>query len=148
MEKLCSVAKDGISQISQLSHLMFSKKTTPSPKMKWLNLVVLKGDSSPEVVRIAVPCWRSSWGAWQITVHGVAKSRTQLSHFTSLLHTFQYSWLENPMDRGAWQAIVHKVTELDTIEWLTLPLFHYDETSSPRILTHLLRGRQECPRWF
>ena len=22
----------------------------------------------------------------------------------------QYSWLENPMDRGAWQAIVHGVT--------------------------------------
>ena len=29
----------------------------------------------------------------------------------------QYSCLENPMDRGAWQATVHKVTkELDTTE--------------------------------
>ena len=28
----------------------------------------------------------------------------------------QYSCLENPMDRGAWQAIVHEVTELDTTE--------------------------------
>ena len=28
----------------------------------------------------------------------------------------QYSWLENPMDRGAWQAIVHRVTELETTE--------------------------------
>ena len=27
----------------------------------------------------------------------------------------QYSWLENPMDRGSWQATVHGVTELDTI---------------------------------
>ena len=26
----------------------------------------------------------------------------------------QYSCLENPMDRGAWQAIVHRVTESDT----------------------------------
>ena len=25
---------------------------------------------------------------------------------------FQYSCLENPMDRGAWQAIVHEVTRL------------------------------------
>ena len=25
---------------------------------------------------------------------------------------FQYSCLENPMDRGAWQATVHKVVEL------------------------------------
>ena len=28
----------------------------------------------------------------------------------------QYSCLEDPMDRGAWQATVHSVTELDTIE--------------------------------
>jgi len=28
----------------------------------------------------------------------------------------QYSCLENPMDRGAWQAIVHRVTESDMTE--------------------------------
>ena len=28
----------------------------------------------------------------------------------------QYSSLENPMDRGAWQTIVHRVTDLDTTE--------------------------------
>ena len=28
----------------------------------------------------------------------------------------QYSCLENPMDRGAWWAIVHGVTELDMTE--------------------------------
>ena len=28
----------------------------------------------------------------------------------------QYSCLENPMDRGAWQAIVHRVIESDTTE--------------------------------
>ena len=26
----------------------------------------------------------------------------------------QYSCLENPMDRGAWQAVVHRVAESDT----------------------------------
>ena len=29
---------------------------------------------------------------------------------------FQYSYLENPMDRGAWWATVHGVTELDMAE--------------------------------
>ena len=27
---------------------------------------------------------------------------------------FHYSCLENPMDRGAWQATVHRITESDT----------------------------------
>ena len=29
---------------------------------------------------------------------------------------FQYSCLKNPTDRGAWQAIVHRLTELDMTE--------------------------------
>ena len=28
----------------------------------------------------------------------------------------QYSYLENPVDKGAWQAAVHRVTESDTTE--------------------------------
>ena len=28
----------------------------------------------------------------------------------------QYSWLENSMDRGAWWATVHRITESDTTE--------------------------------
>ena len=28
----------------------------------------------------------------------------------------QYSCLENPMDRGAWRATVHRITESDTTE--------------------------------
>ena len=93
-------------------------------------------------------------GAWWATVHGVAKSQTRLSDFTSLHFSsqafqvalvvknlpakagdvrdagtvpglgrspgegngnpLQYSFLKNPMDRGAWQATVHRVAkELD-----------------------------------
>ena len=32
----------------------------------------------------------------------------------------QYSCLENSVDRGAWRAIVHGVTELDTTEQLSM----------------------------
>ena len=31
-------------------------------------------------------------------------------------HPLQYSCLENPMDRGAWQAMVHSVAESDMTE--------------------------------
>ena len=36
---------------------------------------------------------------------------------------FQYSCLQNPMDRGAWQIAIHGVTELNITEWLTLLYF-------------------------
>ena len=29
-------------------------------------------------------------------------------------NSLQYSWLENPMDRGAWQATIHMVTKSRT----------------------------------
>ena len=32
----------------------------------------------------------------------------------SLIMPFQYSYLENSRDRGAWQAIVHGISESDT----------------------------------
>ena len=41
----------------------------------------------------------------------------------------QYSCLENPMDRGAWQALVHGITKSQTLSNLT-PYFHL---CNPRI---------------
>ena len=63
-------------------------------------------------------------GAWWATVHGVAKSWTQLSDFTFLLsivsfgegtgNPLQCSCLENPMDGGAWSATVYGVAKSRT----------------------------------
>ena len=37
-------------------------------------------------------------------------------------YPLQYTCLENPLDRGAWWAIVHEVAELDRTERLKLSL--------------------------
>ena len=44
-------------------------------------------------------------------------------------YPLQYSFLENPMDRGAWRAIVHEVTKSQTgLEWVSVqsPTGHID----------------------
>ena len=63
-------------------------------------------------------------GAWWAAVHGVAKSRIQLSdfHFHFSLSCIeegngtllQCSCLENPRDRGAWWAAVYGVAQSRT----------------------------------
>ena len=56
-------------------------------------------------------------GAWWATVHGVAKSRIQLSDFTFTFHFHALekemvsSCLENPRDGGAWWAAVYGVAQ-------------------------------------
>ena len=42
----------------------------------------------------------------------------------------QYSCLENPMDRGAWQATAHGVTDSDMTERLHFLHFHFRDASS------------------
>ena len=79
-------------------------------------------------------------GAWRATVHGIAKSQTQLSNFTTQMvkklpvmwedpgtipmsgrspgerngNPLQYSCLENSMDRGDWWVTVHGVAKSQT----------------------------------
>ena len=63
-------------------------------------------------------------GAWWAAVHGVARSRTQLSDFHFSFSCIgegngnprQCSCLENTRDRGAWWAAVYGVAELDTTD--------------------------------
>ena len=72
----------------------------------------------------------------------------------------QYSCLENPMDGGAWWAIVHRVTksESDTVKWLsmharmkrrrTLRGPGHRSFSVPAGLTHpLFVGNRHQPPW-
>ena len=50
----------------------------------------------------------------------------------------QYSCLENPMDRGTWQATVHRVTKSQTwLRWLSMPIYmkyiHIPESHGKRL---------------
>ena len=82
-------------------------------------------------------------GAWWAAVHGVAKSRTQLSDFTFTFslscigegngNPLQCSCLENPRDGGAWWAAVYGVTQSWTwLKWLS--------SSKKRLLTWEIWG--------
>ena len=61
-------------------------------------------------------------GAWWAAVHGVTKSRTQLSDFSFTFHfhalekemATHCSCLQNPRDKGAWWAAVYGVTQSRT----------------------------------
>ena len=62
---------------------------------------------------------------------------------------FQYSCLENPMGRGAWQAIVCGVTKIDMTEWLSthstgafygLPRWHSGKEFICQCRRHRRRG--------
>ena len=68
-----------------------------------------------------MPCFM--WGAWG-TLRGLC--RHDLSGSSYLQggngRLLQYSCQENPMDRRAWLAAVHGVTELDMTERLSLSI--------------------------
>ena len=48
------------------------------------------------------------------------------------INPLQYSCLENPMDRGAWQVKVHAVAESDTTEWIILFFFYFSSVQFSR----------------
>ena len=63
--------------------------------------------------------------AWCAVIHGVAKSRTQLSDFTFTFHfscigegngnPLQCSYVENPRDGGAWWSAIYGVSQSWTL---------------------------------
>ena len=98
-------------------------------------------------------------GAWQASVHGVAKSRTRLSDFTFTFHfhaleremaTHSCSCLENPGDGGAWWAAVYGVaqswTRLKRLSSSSSPesifLFMFLNTWNQLVLGHILFFRK------
>ena len=68
------------------------------------------------------------------------------------INPLQYSCLENPMDRGAWQVKVHAVAESDTTEWIILFFFYFSSVQFSRSVVsdslwphELQHARPPCP---
>ena len=80
-------------------NFLFRPLPVPPLDMRWLTGKKKKSDSNAGDARdeASVPGWKRSPGGG----HG---------------NPLHYSCLENPVDRGAWWATVHRVTELDTTE--------------------------------
>ena len=57
----------------------------------------------------------------------------------------QYSCLENPMDRGAWQATVHVVAELDTTRRISMHAWGWRVLRNAQIQTPHFLG---CQCWL
>ena len=56
-------------------------------------------------------------------------------------NSLQYSCLENPMDRGAWQATVHRVAKSQTwLKWLSTRAIHSLDFVKVKVLV-----AQSCP---
>ena len=98
-------------------------------KAVWEFLIVLNWEGND--IPLQYSCLESPMdrGAWWATVHGVAKSQTQLSDLSLFTFTHwrrkwqptpQCSCLENPRDGGAWWAAVSGVTQSRIrLKWLS-----------------------------
>ena len=109
----------------------------------WSNYICLKKGSG----------WLG-WGASQVMLvvknPAVNAGDTRVLGFPEGGHgnLLQYSCLENPMDRGAWWAIVHGVTKSQT--WLTWFSMHAQERvlSGQDGLRYRLPPGLSCTCWF
>ena len=90
-------------------------------------------------------------GAWWAAVHGVAKSRAQLSnfHFHFSLscigegngNPLQCSCLENPRDGGAWWAAVYGVAQ----SWTQLKRLSSSSSSRASLVAQLVKNLPAMP---
>ena len=68
-------------------------------------------------------------GAWQATVHGVAKSWTRLSNFTTTTSSLP------PLDCSPPGSSVHGILQARILEWVAIPFFR--GSSRPRDQTQV-----------
>ena len=82
----------------------------PPAALGWCHIVKHRGASQVELVVKNPPA-----NAGDVRAEGLIPGSGR-SPGKGHVNPFQYSFLENPMDRGAWRAIVHRVAESDMLE--------------------------------
>ena len=107
---------------------LFLSQKTADVKLYILFVIILHLEKKMATTPVLLLPWTEECG--RFTVHGVSKSQIWLSNYHSLNSTslllapssflyigegngnpLQYSWLENPRDRGAYSAAVYGVTQ-------------------------------------